>query len=238
MAELQQSYSHLAGEYDRKRFRGAQGRFLFETDKAIIRDYVREAGIRRLLDMPTGTGRVLDYLGDLDVRIVGLDYTPDMLAHARALVRPGRHHLMRGDGARLPFRDGEFDGITSLRFFHLFPEADRPAFAREFLRVVKPGGHLIVSFTNGWYAGGLNWIKRFLGQQVVHFENPGEVRRLFRGCRILRRSGNFLPKQGLIDPVPGLGPLVRAANRHTPLNLICWERVYLLQKPGAGAPDA
>lgn len=229
MAELQQSYSHLAGEYDRKRFTGA-GRFVYETDKGIIRDYVREAGIRRLLDVPTGTGRLLEYLHDVDVKIVGLDYTPDMLQHARTQARPDRHRLTRGDGSRLPFRDHEFDGLSSLRFFHLFPPADREAFAREFLRVVKPGGHLIIGFTNGWYAGGVNWIKKFLGRQVVHFEYPGEVRRLFPGCRIVRRRGNFLPKQSAVDGVPGLGALLRAATRHTPFNLVCWERVYLLQK--------
>lgn len=72
-------------------------------------------------------------MADLDV---GLDYAPDM-AGARTQARPDRHRLARGDGSRLPFRDHAFDGLSRLRFFHLFPPGDREGFAREFERVVS-----------------------------------------------------------------------------------------------------
>lgn len=230
MSDYTQSYSELAEDYNRLRFSGRPGRFLFERDQEIIRSYVAESGARRILDVPVGTGRVLEYVKDLDVDVVGLDLTREMLADAAVVAHPTRHRLMEGDASKMPFEDGEFDCVTSLRFFHLFPAEHRPAFVREFLRVLKPGGHLIVSFTNGWYAGGVNWMKRLAGKQTVFFEYPGEVRRLFPGCTVLRLTGNFLPKQWMLDSVPAVGPALRAATRHAPLNLVCWERVYLLRK--------
>ncbi len=230
MSDYAQSYSELAGDYNRKRFTGRSGRFNFERDREIIRSYVLESGAKRLLDAPVGTGRVLDYLKDLDVEVVGIDLTREMLADAEKVAHPTRHRLMEGDASKLPFDDNEFDCVSSLRFFHLFPEKDRPAFVKEFLRVLKPGGHLVVSFTNGWYAGGVNWLKHLAGIQTVYFEYPGEVKRLFPGCTVLKRSGNFLPKQWMIDSVPGLGAAVRLATNHFPLNRVCWERLYLLRK--------
>lgn len=230
MSDYAQSYSELAGDYNRIRFSGRTGRFNFERDGEIIRSYVRECGATRLLDVPVGTGRVLEYVRDLDLDVVGLDLTREMLADAEKVAHPTRHRLMEGDASKLPFEANEFDCVSSLRFFHLFPEESRPAFVKEFLRVLEPGGHLIVSFTNGWYAGGVNWLKRFAGMQSVYFEQPGEIRRLFPGCTMVHRTGNFLPKQWMIDPVPGLGAAVRAATRHAPLNLVCWERIYLLRK--------
>lgn len=230
MSELTQSYSDLAQDYNRIRFSGRSGRFNFERDREIIQSYVRESGATRMLDVPAGTGRVLDYVKDLPLEVVGLDLTKEMLANAAKVAHPTRHRLMEGDASQLPFEANEFDCVSSLRFFHLFQQESRPVFAREFLRVVKPGGHLIVSFTNGWYAGGINWVKRSLGMKTVEFEHPGEVRRLFPGCTVVRLTGNFLPKQWMIDPVPGLGAAVRAATGHFPLNLVCWERIYLLRK--------
>jgi SAM-dependent methyltransferase len=230
MSDYTQSYSELAEDYNRVRFSGRTGRFLFERDRDIIRSYVLESGATRILDVPVGTGRVLEYVKDLPIDVVGLDLTREMLADAAKVAHPTRHRLMEGDASKMPFEDREFDCVTSLRFFHLFPPEHRQAFVREFLRVLKPGGHLIVSFTNGWYAGGVNWLRRFAGMRSVYFENPGEMRRLFPGCTMVHRTGNFLPKQWMIDPVPGVGAAVRAATRHAPLNLVCWERIYLLRK--------
>lgn len=230
MSDYTRSYSELAEDYNRLRFSSRAGRFNFERDRDIIRAYVVECGARRLLDVPVGTGRTLEYVKDLPVEVVGLDLTREMLADAEKVAHPTRHRLMEGDASKLPFEANEFDCVSSLRFFHLFPQADRHAFVREFLRVLKPGGHLIVSFTNGWYGGGINWLKHFAGTLTVTFEHPGEMKRLFPGCTIVHRTGNFLPKQWMIDSVPGLGAAVRAATSHAPLNLVCWERIYLLRK--------
>jgi ubiquinone/menaquinone biosynthesis C-methylase UbiE len=223
------SYAHLASDYDASRFSGQHGRFLLARDREIVRRFIQLAQPRRLLDAPVGTGRAMAYVADRPMLRIGLDFTAEMLAHAAVNV-PAPTSLLRGDAGALPFKDASFDCVTSLRFFHLFTEAQRVAFAREFMRVLAPGGHLIISFTNGWYGGGLNWLHRSLGYRTMEFEGIGEVRRLFPECSVVRRYGNFLPKQWLVDGVPILGPLLRRATEHAPCNLICWERIYLMRK--------
>ena len=66
---------------NRIRFSGRSGRFNFERDREIIQAYVVESGARRMLDVPAGTGRVLDYVKDLPIEAVGLDLTKEMLAN-------------------------------------------------------------------------------------------------------------------------------------------------------------
>ncbi|MEO2036927.1 MAG: class I SAM-dependent methyltransferase [Planctomycetaceae bacterium] len=225
-------YSDLASEYDAVRFTGRSGRFVFETDKAIINRLIEQTGAKRIVDVPVGTGRVLQYLRGRDLDVTGVDVTDEMLAESKKVADPQRHHLLKGNAAELPFEDGEFDCLISLRFFHLFEPAERRVFAEEFLRVVRPGGFLIVSFTNGWYGGGINWLRRLFGRKTVQFEHPGELRRLFPDCVVERRVGNFLPKQSIMDRVPLLGASLRRLTNVVPLNLICWERIYLLRKKG------
>ncbi len=224
------SYSKLAGAYDEVRFSNASGKFLFETDQRIIRQLVAETGTKRLLDVPVGTGRVLSYLADVDVDIVGFDLTEEMLAEAAKVANEERHQLIQGNAAELPFEDHEFDCLTSLRFFHLFEREQRPPFAEEFLRVIQPGGYLIVSFTNGWYAGGINWFKKMIGLKTVEFEHAGELHQLFPGCVVKKCVGNFLPKQWLLSQLPLVGSILRKLTTIYPVNRICWERIYLLQK--------
>jgi ubiquinone/menaquinone biosynthesis C-methylase UbiE len=224
-----QSYSHLAADYDRTRFMTPGGRYLYNTDRRLIRRFLAEASPRRVLDAPTGTGRVLEYVDGLDLDVVGVDYTTEMLDHARKVAGPSVG-LLRGNAARLPFDDGAFDAVISLRFFHLFRPEERASFANEFQRVVRPGGHVIVSFTNGWYGGGLGWAARAAGKKTVYFEHAGEVTRLFPRCRIRRRAGNVLPMQWRLRHVSGVRHLVEACTRRFPLNRVCWERFYLLQR--------
>lgn len=184
-----------------------------------------------MVDVPVGTGRVLHYLRDLDVRVAGVDITLEMLGTARKNASLDKHTLKLANAAKLPFEDGRFDCLSSLRFFHLFPVQDRQQFADEFSRVIRPGGYIIVSFTNGMYAGGWNWLKRMLGFKTVFFEYPGEVKRLFAGWSIERLEGNFLPKQWWLDSLPAIGGVLRRLTQVTPLNRLCWERFYLLRKP-------
>ena len=125
-----QSYSHLADTYDEKRFQGESGRFTFETDRALIVDWVTEADARRVLDVPVGTGRVLVYLQPLGCEVIGLDYTEEMLERARQVADPATQSVTQGDASAMSFDDGAFDCLISLRFFHLFKSSDRDPFAR------------------------------------------------------------------------------------------------------------
>jgi ubiquinone/menaquinone biosynthesis C-methylase UbiE len=232
---FRQDYTDLAANYDQIRFLGTKGAFNTKADARIIDELVGMAGASVVLDVPTGTGRVYDYLAHRNVQIIGCDFTRGMLDKAAA--RNTRKHpmLIRGDAADLPFPNGAIECITCLRFFHLIPPASRRRITTELSRVLQPRGHAICSFTNGWYGGGLNWVKNRT-DNPLYFLHAGEIADLFPGFRIRAIRGNFWPGQRYSA---NLGPAIESwsfqLNRVFPFNRLCWEIFYLLQKPAAGS---
>jgi hypothetical protein len=49
-----------------------------------------------------------------------------------------------------------------------------------------------------------------------------------------RLIGNFLPKQWMLDRIPLIGATLRGGTTIPPLNMICWESFYLIQKNESG----
>jgi demethylmenaquinone methyltransferase/2-methoxy-6-polyprenyl-1,4-benzoquinol methylase len=105
------------------------------------------AGLR-VLDVATGTGDVAQLLlarGDV-ARVVGCDVSEGMLALGRE--KMARHdraacvELVPGDATALPFDDAGFDAVTMS--FGLRNVVDIDIALRELLRVLAPGGRLIV----------------------------------------------------------------------------------------------
>ncbi|AIY89823.1 methyltransferase [Geoglobus acetivorans] len=100
------------------------------------------------LDVGCGTGvlaRILD-----DCEVVGLDISRKMLEKAREFMI----HLVQGDGANLPFRDGSFDAVLFNASIFLIPDAGKAL--REALRVVRTGGTVAGSLFSGIYRSGDN----------------------------------------------------------------------------------
>lgn len=82
-----------------------------------------------------------------DAQLVGLDVAPRMLGEARRRLRtaglpPGLVQLVLGDAARLPFPSDTVDALTGHSFLYLLP--DREAVLAEAMRVLRPGGRLIL----------------------------------------------------------------------------------------------
>jgi SAM-dependent methyltransferase len=104
-----------------------------------------EAGIADLLDVGTGTGRMLELFGPRVGRAVGVDMSREMLAVARAnLERAGLRnaHVRQADMYQLPFPAGSFDAVLFHQVLH-FADAPQDAVA-EAARVLRPGGRLVV----------------------------------------------------------------------------------------------
>jgi ubiquinone/menaquinone biosynthesis C-methylase UbiE/DNA-binding transcriptional ArsR family regulator len=99
----------------------------------------------RLLDIGTGTGRVLELLAPRISRGLGIDASKAMLALARSrLSRAGCAHcaVRLGDMYRLPLADASFDLVVLQMVLHY---AEDPAgVLAETARVLRPGGVAIV----------------------------------------------------------------------------------------------
>lgn len=103
--------------------------------------------IGALLDIGSGTGRLLELVAPRTGHATGVDMSRDMLALARArLAERGlgdRATVRQADMYRLPFGDAAFDAVTLQMVLHY---AEDPAAAlAEAARVLKPGGVLLVA---------------------------------------------------------------------------------------------
>jgi ubiquinone/menaquinone biosynthesis C-methylase UbiE len=101
----------------------------------------------RLLDVGCGTGRFLDCVKQVWPRLpcVGLDLSEAYLREARRhLKRWSKVNLLVGNGEAIPLPDDSHDAVTSLFTFHELPPNVRRIVFKEFARVLKPGGRLIL----------------------------------------------------------------------------------------------
>src|SRR4051794_6502043 len=119
-----------------------------EVEAAIARALGAEDGGRpvgRLIDVGTGTGRMLELFGGKAERALGVDRSPEMLRLARVkLAEAGlaAAELRQGDMYALPLPAGSADTVILHQVLHY---AQQPAAAvAEAARLLGPGGRLLI----------------------------------------------------------------------------------------------
>ena len=101
-----------------------------------------------ILDVGCGGGRTVEKLAGIakDGKIYGIDYAEGSFAASRAqneqLIKEGRVAIEKASVSQLPFPDSNFDLVTAIETQYYWPNL--PGDMREILRVLKPGGKLIV----------------------------------------------------------------------------------------------
>lgn len=130
-AHAQQSdkpMDRLADDYDHW-FDSPEGKELFQIELACVQDVIGDAQ-GRWLEVGVGTGRFAAALGIRE----GLD--PLVLAKSRGI------DARQGTAEQLPYADVAFDGVLLVATL-CFIADPRPAM-KEFQRVIKPGGRLVI----------------------------------------------------------------------------------------------
>ncbi|MCB4771131.1 metalloregulator ArsR/SmtB family transcription factor [Ancylobacter sp. Lp-2] len=115
-----------------------------QVEEAIL-EALQGIEIASLLDLGTGTGRILELFAPRIERGVGIDLSSDMLAVARAnLERAGARNctVRQGDIYSLALPRDAFDVVIVHQVLHFLEDAPRAL--KEAARVLKPGGHLLV----------------------------------------------------------------------------------------------
>lgn len=117
----------------------------------------------RVLDAGCGAGALAAALLDRGASVVGIDSSRGLLSLAAARLA-GRAHLQQADlRDRLPFRDETFDVVVASLVMHYLPDWNPTL--REFHRVLRPGGRLVISthhpFMDHTLAGGSNYFATY-----------------------------------------------------------------------------
>ena len=115
-----------------------------EVERAIQKLLPRRR-VNDLLDLGTGTGRMLQLCAGSVERAVGIDMSREMLAVARANLDGQEYRncvLRRAPAERLPFGNGSFDVVLSHMVLHFL--ADPEQVIHEAARVLRPRGRLIL----------------------------------------------------------------------------------------------
>lgn len=177
-----------------------------EVERAIGRALGRR-GFETLVDIGTGTGRMIELFGARASEAIGIDRSSEMLRLARVKLESAgvRSSLRQGDMYALPLADGVADCVIIHQVLH-YAHAPADAIA-EAARVLAPGGtllvvdfaahdreelrardsHLRLGFADevmaGWFAAA--------GMEIDHVEHleGGELTvTLWRGCKLGERN--------------------------------------------------
>ena len=113
-----------------------------------VREHVPVGGV--VLDVGCGAGLVAERLADVDATYVGLDFTEHSLKYVADAFRDRDATLrtlwVRGDGERLPFRDGVVDVLVMSEVIEHLIQPELAVW--ELSRVMKPGGVFVMTTNN------------------------------------------------------------------------------------------
>lgn len=135
-----------------------------------------------LLDVGCGGGRTIQKLAALatDGKVYGVDYAEGSVAASRsknaAALNAGRVKIKQASVSQLPFADNKFDLATAIETQYYWP--DLPNDMQEVLRVLKPGGTLLIIAES--YKGGANNklyapIMKLLGSSSLGVEDQRDL---------------------------------------------------------------
>ena len=102
-----------------------------------------------ILEVGVGPGHILTAVGkrNKSALSVGVDISLAMLNQSRRALRTNDvgADLVCGDAVHLPFADGTFEGVVASFMLDLFQKDKIPNALREMLRVLAPGGRIVVA---------------------------------------------------------------------------------------------
>jgi ubiquinone/menaquinone biosynthesis C-methylase UbiE len=141
-----------------------------------------------ILDVGCGGGRTIRKLAAIatEGKVHGIDLSPASVAVARKTnrqeIETGRVEIRQASVSALPFPDAMFDLVTAVETHYFWP--DLPADMREVLRVLKPGGKLILiaeAYKGGKYD---RWMQTLAERTKMKVLSADELRDLFSkaGC--------------------------------------------------------
>lgn len=129
-------YSRMAKGYD-----AIVGPFLRPVHESMLK-IALDRGCRSAVDVCCGTGMLAGISVEAGLPVIGLDISPHMLAVARKKRQGVR--FQQGDATRLPFVSNGFDAAFISFALHEKPLDQAEAIIAETMRIVRPGGVVVI----------------------------------------------------------------------------------------------
>ena len=162
--------------------------FLLGREK-IDRIVYRELGCHdrsaTVLDVGCGIGSQVAEIRNLGFEVSGLEPAAEM--RRLAIAANAGVEIRDGSITALPYDDGSFDMVIALEVLRYLPAVDSEAAWREMLRVLRPGGTIVVTMVNRWAIDGYWFYERLQARRAsrgsiavrahCEFVTPGQVRR-------------------------------------------------------------
>lgn len=139
-------FDNRAVDYDREYSDQTPGGFASRVRRVRVLDVFDQPG-GDVLDVGCGPGLMAPPLIDLGCRFWGVDPSDNMLDIARRRLRGDeRANFVKGEAARLDFESNRFDAVICMGVLDWVAEPRAAVF--EIVRVLRPGGTLIITFIN------------------------------------------------------------------------------------------
>lgn len=163
---VKEVYTKIASEFDNTR------KTLWPGFQEFL-NYIKDGD--RILDVGSGSGRLSLLTQNKKVNYVGVDNNPELLKIAKKNFPENTFVL--GDMLALPFINESFDVVFCIAAFHHLPDrTTRQKALQEMIRMMKPGGTLIMTnwlFFHDKYV--IYWLKniflKFLGKSHLGFKD-------------------------------------------------------------------
>jgi SAM-dependent methyltransferase len=207
---------------------------------------------RRILDTGCGVGMYVRAFRQFSDQVYGIDVDPDKIAEASRELP----NLQVAPAESLPFEDGFFDVVLSHEVWEHVND-DRAA-AREAVRVLRPGGRLVVFVPNrlwlfethgaywrdAYHTGNIpfvNWLPDALRNKLaphVRAYTGGQLHALFEGLPVRQvvHTQIFPGYDKIVERHPAMGKILRALTytaERTPLRIFGLSHLLIVEKTSA-----
>jgi ubiquinone/menaquinone biosynthesis C-methylase UbiE len=171
-----------AETYDRHHFGGRSGQYILHKDCRAVQSLL-EPPPGLILDIPCGSGTYTAALITQGYQVVAADASLPMLEVAGQ--QDGSTLRVLCDISHLPFRDGTFDAIVTLRLFSHFAPPELARMLHELRRAIRPVGRVIFD-TFRWTPRRWPILRLLMEQSYINVIANRDVEEMIRSAGLIR----------------------------------------------------
>jgi SAM-dependent methyltransferase len=196
-------YDAMARDFERH---AADSLYNAHYDRPAVLDVIGEVTGMRVLDAGCGPGLYSEELLARGADLVAVDGSTAMVELARSRLGPQAQVVQADLGKALPFEKAAFDLIVCALVIHHLD--DREACLREFFRVLRRGGHVVLSTqhpTTDWLRKGGSYFETKEEEDIWHRDGAAYTVSFWREpltafCAAITNAGFVIDR--LVEPLP------------------------------------